>query len=260
MPRFIVDFGDIETIISNFQDAHRQRFGFIMDKTLMVEAVSVEVIGVTKKLDKVVLNKDTNASPLAMVRMYTYNAFHETPVFLREHLKGSIPGPAIIIATESTIIIEPGWEGKVTSEGYLILTRKTCLPEKKIASFDPVMLEIFNNRFISIAEQMGYVLNTAYSVNIKERLDFSCAIFDNKGNLIASAPHIPVHIGSMGECINLLKHKIQPGDVFMLNSPYHGGTHLPDITVVTPVFDKDNCRFQSPSCRCRGYCSWFHAS
>ena len=149
----------------------------------------------------------------------------------------------VLIEKNTTIIIEPGWEGEITERNHLLLNRKIPLPTRTAigTDADPVMLEIFNNRFMSVAEQMGYTLqNTAYSVNIKERLDFSCAIFDRQGNLIANAPHIPVHLGSMGECVKSLIRtqfkEMHAGDVYLINSPYHGGTHLPDITVVTPMF------------------------
>jgi 5-oxoprolinase (ATP-hydrolysing) len=177
--------------------------------------------------------------------MYSYGEFHETPAFQRDELKPGtcVSGPAVLIEKNTTIILEPGWEGEISERNHLLLNRKTPLLNQTAigTDADPVMLEIFNNRFMSVAEQMGYTLqNTAYSVNIKERLDFSCAIFDRCGNLIANAPHIPVHLGSMGECVkSLIRTQFQEmnqGDVYLINSPYHGGTHLPDITVITPMF------------------------
>ncbi|HCN90813.1 MAG TPA: 5-oxoprolinase, partial [Oxalobacteraceae bacterium] len=157
-----------------------------------------------------------------------------------------ISGPAIIAEKNATNVVEPGWEAEVTTFNHLVLSRVEARRQRKAigTTADPVMLEVFNNLFMSIAEQMGLRLqNTAISVNIKERLDFSCALFDAEGNLIANAPHIPVHLGSMGDSIKTIMHEnagqMRPGDVYMLNDPYHGGTHLPDITVVTPVFDKD---------------------
>jgi 5-oxoprolinase (ATP-hydrolysing) len=156
-----------------------------------------------------------------------------------------VQGPAIIAEKNATNIVEPGWQAQVTPLNHLVLKRVAARPERKAmgTDADPVMLEIFNNLFMSIAEQMGLRLqNTAFSVNIKERLDFSCALFDAQGNLIANAPHIPVHLGSMGDSIKTVMcenaGKMQPGDVYMLNDPYHGGTHLPDVTVITPVFDE----------------------
>ncbi|NYT47201.1 MAG: hydantoinase B/oxoprolinase family protein [Candidatus Methanofishera endochildressiae] len=162
-----------------------------------------------------------------------------------------VKGAAIIIEATATTVIEPDWQARVSDQGNLILTR-LCPVQRQLAigtSVDPVMLEIFNKLFMSIAEQMGFVLqNTAYSVNIKERLDFfhprACLILSE---LIANAPHIPVHLGSMGESVLSLVNnqaiKIEPGDVYLLNSPYHGGTHLPDITVVTPVFEQQQLLF-----------------
>ena len=244
-----VDFADKDALRTGFEEAHKKRFGFVIEgKAMVVEAVSVEIIGITERVSDPVLETETNPvfSPVSAVQMYSYGEFHETPVFQREELKPGtcISGPAILIEKNTTIIIEPGWEGEITERDHLLLHRKIPLPAHTAigTEADPVMLEIFNNRFMSVAEQMGYTLqNTAHSVNIKERLDFSCAIFDRQGNLIANAPHIPVHLGSMGECVkSLIQTQFQEmhaGDVYLINSPYHGGTHLPDITVVTPMFD-----------------------
>ena len=166
--------------------------------------------------------------------------------FKRNDLKpgAKIKGPAILIESNATTIVEPGWQAEINSANHLVMNRVVALP-KKVAigtQAEPVMLEVFNNLFMSIAEQMGGVLqNTSYSVNIKERLDFSCAIFDTQGDLVANAPHIPVHLGSMSESVKTVLRErrgtIKRGDVFMLNTPYNGGTHLPDVTVITPVFD-----------------------
>jgi 5-oxoprolinase (ATP-hydrolysing) len=154
-----------------------------------------------------------------------------------------VPGPALIVEDFATTVLEPGWQAQLTGRGDLLLARVQARQAQRSAgtAVDPVMLEIFNNLFMSVAEQMGVRLrSTAHSVNIKERLDFSCAIFDSIGGLIANAPHIPVHLGSMGESITIIARRnagqMRPGDVYVLNDPYHGGTHLPDITVVTPVF------------------------
>lgn len=154
-------------------------------------------------------------------------------------------GPAIISEPNQTTVIEPGWQAEVTPRDHLVLRRVQARVQRRAigTQADPVMLEVFNNLFMSIAEQMGYRLqNTAYSVNIKERLDFSCAIFDAEGNLIANAPHMPVHLGSMGESIKTVMRanasRMRPGDAYVVNDPYHGGTHLPDVTVITPVFDR----------------------
>ena len=155
-----------------------------------------------------------------------------------------IPGPALIIEPNQTVVIEDGWQAEVSGKNHLVLARvKELVRTKAIGTeADPVILEIFNNLFMSIAEQMGVTLqNTAYSVNIKERLDFSCAVFDPEGNLVANAPHMPVHLGSMDRSVETVLREnratLKPGDVYALNAPYNGGTHLPDITVCTPVFD-----------------------
>jgi 5-oxoprolinase (ATP-hydrolysing) len=156
-----------------------------------------------------------------------------------------IDGPAIIAEANATTVVEAGWRAEVTAYKHLVLRRVQALPKRHAigTTVDPVMLEIFNNLFMSIAEQMGLRLqNTAYSVNIKERLDFSCAIFDADGNLVANAPHMPVHLGSMGESIKAVMRRnagaMKAGDVYVLNDPYNGGTHLPDVTVISPVFDQ----------------------
>ncbi len=152
-------------------------------------------------------------------------------------------GPAILIEPNQTIVVEQGWEAAITRKDHVVLTRKEALDRVKAigTEADPVLLEIFNNLFMSIAEQMGVALqNTAYSVNIKERLDFSCAVFDHEGRLVANAPHMPVHLGSMDRSVEAIikgNADIKPGDVYAINAPYNGGTHLPDITVCTPVFD-----------------------
>jgi 5-oxoprolinase (ATP-hydrolysing) len=165
---------------------------------------------------------------------------------LREDLRGgdTVTGPAIVAEADATTVVEPGWQARVGEHGHLILTRHRPRPSRVAVGtdVDPVLLEVFNNLFMAIAEQMGVTLeNTAHSVNIKERLDFSCALFDAEGNLIANAPHIPVHLGSMGESIKEVLRRnhgsLRPGDVHAINDPYHGGTHLPDVTVVSPVFD-----------------------
>jgi 5-oxoprolinase (ATP-hydrolysing) len=167
-------------------------------------------------------------------------------VFLRGSLGAGnmVDGPALIIEPHQTIVVEPGWRAEVTTRNHVVVTRATPSPQRAAigTDADPIMLEVFNNLFMSIAEQMGVTLqNTAYSVNIKERLDFSCAVFDGDGRLVANAPHMPVHLGSMDRSvetiIRLNAGDIHPGDVFALNAPYNGGTHLPDITVCTPVFD-----------------------
>jgi 5-oxoprolinase (ATP-hydrolysing) len=182
-----------------------------------------------------------------MVRMFTGGAWHDTPVFERTDLRADdkIAGPALVRDANATTVIEPGWRAEISRRDHMILRRVTPRENANAADAkqsDPVLLELFNNLFMAIAEQMGFALqNTAYSVNIKERLDFSCAVFDGAGALVANAPHMPVHLGSMDRSvetiIRLNEGKVKPGDVFALNAPYNGGTHLPDITVCTPVFD-----------------------
>jgi 5-oxoprolinase (ATP-hydrolysing) len=178
--------------------------------------------------------------------MYVAGKWRETPAYERADLLPGdvVDGPAIIIEPTSTTVVDPGWQAQLSERNHLIVQRIEAL-QREVAvgtKVDPVMLEVFNNLFMSIAEQMGSTLeNTAYSVNIKERLDFSCALFDPHGNLVANAPHMPVHLGSMSESIRTVIREradaMSPGDVYMLNAPYNGGTHLPDITVITPVFD-----------------------
>jgi len=251
----IVDFNDVAAMREQFERSHRQRYGFSApEKALIVEAVSVEVVGKHQGGDEPVLKRHTNTFPeaIATVPMYTAQTWHETPVYQRQALQpgDSITGPAIIVEATGTNVIEPGWQAELTERNHLVLTGKLSQknpPESAthnplaLSKPDPVMLEIFNNLFRAIAEQMGITLqNTSSSVNIKERLDFSCAIFDQQGQLIANAPHIPVHLGSMSESVQALMtakgNTFKPGDVYASNNPYNGGTHLPDITVITPVF------------------------
>jgi 5-oxoprolinase (ATP-hydrolysing) len=246
----VIDFGSRDEIIERFEEAHRQQFGFISpEKSHIVEALSLEVIGEGEVLEDPILPVDENAvapDPLATVSMYSANGTHDTPVYDREAMVPGckVNGPAILKEANATTVVEPGWQAEVTKHNHIVITRVVALP-KRVAigtQADPVMLEVFNNLFMSIAEQMGGVLqNTSYSVNIKERLDFSCAIFDTSGDLVANAPHIPVHLGSMSESVKTVARQregtMKPGDVYMLNTPYNGGTHLPDVTVITPVFE-----------------------
>jgi 5-oxoprolinase (ATP-hydrolysing) len=183
--------------------------------------------------------------------MFGDGRYHDTPVYRRDAMQpgDAVAGPAIVAEANATTVVEPGWRAAVAARGELVLTRAVPRPARVAIGTraDPVMLEVFNNLFMAIAEQMGLTLaNTAYSVNIKERLDFSCAVFDGDGQLIANAPHMPVHLGSMGESVRTVivrnAGRMRAGDVYMLNDPYHGGTHLPDITVITPVFDDAGAR------------------
>ena len=240
-------------MLADFERQYRGRFSFLMPgRALVVESVSVEAVGKSEAPDERMAAPAAGpAAPLATVRMTTGGQAHDTPVFERERLAGGarIPGPAIIAERNATTVVEPGWEARLMEAGGLLLER-TVEREARYAAgtkADPVMLEVFNNLFMSIAEQMGVRLaQTAYSVNIKERLDFSCALFDAEGNLIANAPHMPVHLGSMGESIKTVIRRnagrMRPGDVYVLNDPYNGGTHLPDVTVITPVFAEPSPR------------------
>ncbi|MDR3370734.1 hydantoinase B/oxoprolinase family protein [Rhodoferax sp.] len=248
----IVPFGSLAETTARFEAAYRQRFAFLMQgKVLMVEAISVEAViagdAPVEASHALHAPRDLRAAGLVRetVRMYSSSQWHEALLVQRDDLRPGdlISGPAIIAEQNATTVVEPGWRAVITSFNHLALTRQTHRTIKYAAgtTADPVLLEVFNNLFMNIAEQMGLQLqNTAYSVNIKERLDFSCALFDADGNLIANAPHMPVHLGSMGESIKTViaenAGRMQPGDVYVLNDPYHGGTHLPDITVITPVY------------------------
>lgn len=245
----IVDYDTADAMKEAFEAAHRQRYAFnTPERGYVVEAVSIEGIGSSKAaIEKHREDTATGApSPMDTVSVYFADQWQETPIHDRDNLSPGhkVSGPAVIIEATGTTVVEPGWQAEINSFGHLILNRVIEREDRKAigTDADPVMLEIFNNLFMSIAEQMGATLeNTAYSVNIKERLDFSCAIFDAAGDLIANAPHMPVHLGSMGESIRAVingnKGHIKPGNVYVLNAPYNGGTHLPDVTVVTPVFD-----------------------
>jgi 5-oxoprolinase (ATP-hydrolysing) len=247
----VVAFGDIAGMVAQFESAYKKRYSFLMpEKTMIIEAISVEAIGVStdreEKAEQLPL-RDGALKAAETVQLFSGGQWHDTALYRREDMRPGdvVHGPAIIAEKNATNIVEPGWLAEVTPLNHLVMQRYQARVQRKAigTTADPVMLEVFNNLFMSIAEQMGLRLqNTAFSVNIKERLDFSCALFDAQGNLIANAPHIPVHLGSMGESIRTIIRenagKMQPGDVFMLNDPYHGGTHLPDITVITPAFDK----------------------
>jgi 5-oxoprolinase (ATP-hydrolysing) len=255
----IVAFGTPEEMKKQFETAYQKQFSFLMPgRTLIVEAVSVEALssGISPLSDRpasVLGSRATFSRPETIARMFTGGQWHQTPLHRREKMAPGqrVDGPAIIAEANATTVVEPGWRATVTELNHLVLER--VVPrEQRVAlgtQADPVMLEIFNNLYMSIAEQMGLRLqNTAYSVNIKERLDFSCALFDADGSLIANAPHMPVHLGSMGESIKTVIREncaangraMKPGNVYVLNAPYNGGTHLPDVTVITPVFDQES--------------------
>ena len=236
-------------MVAQFEAAYRRRFSFLVPgRALIAEAVSVEATAASEAPAlTAVPGKKGEGRPVAeeLVIGHFGGKPHRTPVFVRERLAlaDRIPGPAVIAEANATTVVEPGWEAEVMALGHLELRRVVARPARAAigTSVDPVMLEVFNNLFMSIAEQMGQRLaNTAHSVNIKERLDFSCALFDSGGRLIANAPHIPVHLGSMGESIQAVIRenagRMKAGDVYMLNAPYNGGTHLPDVTVITPVW------------------------
>ena len=244
----VVPFGSLQAMQQAFEKAYQQRFAFLMaNKPLMVEAVSVEVLLKGEALAEQVhaLNTLRDVPQRDTVKVYANGEWRDAALVVREDLRPGdvLQGPAIIAEKNATTVIEPGWQARVSALDHLVLERYLA----KEAQFavgtqaDPVLLEVFNNLFMNIAEQMGLQLqNTAHSVNIKERLDFSCALFDAQGNLIANAPHMPVHLGSMGESIKTVIREnaktMQEGNVYVLNDPYHGGTHLPDITVITPVY------------------------
>ena len=240
----------LDAMIAAFEASHRKQFGFVFeDKAIMVESLEVEAVGGGADIEEPE-SALVEGQPRehAEVRIYTQGAWRTARAFLRAALRPGhrVDGPALIIEPHQTVMIEPGWQATVTARDAIVLARVVPLPRRTAigTAADPVMLEVFNNLFMSIAEQMGVVLqNTAYSVNIKERLDFSCAVFDGNGRLIANAPHMPVHLGSMDRSvetiIRLNEGDIHPGDVFALNAPYNGGTHLPDITVCSPVFAQE---------------------
>jgi 5-oxoprolinase (ATP-hydrolysing) len=247
----VLSFGSRSEMQAAFEQAYRRRFSFLMPgKALVVEAVSIEALGRSDAPPEQPAGAQPVRAPARAheaVPMFGDGEWRVTGVYRRQDIAPGdrIKGPAIIAEANATTVVEQGWQAEVTSYNHLVLRRVEALPERHAigTTVDPVMLEIFNNLFMSIAEQMGLRLqNTAYSVNIKERLDFSCAIFDADGNLVANAPHMPVHLGSMGESIKTVMRanagKMKSGDVYVLNDPYNGGTHLPDVTVISPVFDE----------------------
>ena len=247
----VVDMSDHDGLKRNFSNAHKKRFGFaIAGRDLVVEAISIEVIGATTWAED--REHEINASRTAVPAMSHHSVWvdgarQKTPFYDRNQMNpgDKIDGPAVIVEPVGTTVVEQGWQAWVTPLNHMVLTRIEARPERVAigTNADPVMLEIFNNLFMSIAEQMGATLaNTSYSVNIKERLDFSCAVFDTHGNLVANAPHMPVHLGSMSDSVRAIiserDKNMRPGDVYALNAPYNGGTHLPDVTLITPVFDE----------------------
>jgi len=247
----LVDYGTIAEMTKHFEKEHKRRFGFMAEELdLIVEAVSVEGIGKSAIVPENFQSVKTKTAALVLgkTEIYSNGQYLQSSVFDRQELRygHEILGPALIIESNSTTVVESEWQAVVTKDNNLVLKRVKNRPEIFAigTKVDPIKLEIFNNLYMSIAEQMGVTLqNTTQSVNIKERLDFSCAIFDGSGSLVANAPHIPVHLGSMSDSVRSIVQargqSIAPGDVFALNAPYNGGTHLPDVTIITPVFDKN---------------------
>ena len=253
-----VKLADLEAMITAFEASYLKTYSFLMDRPLIVEAISIEATGLSEQPDLSQVGEraaagaggdDVHAGtrePSATVRLYAGGSWQDAPLHHRERMRPgqAVTGPAIIAEPSSTTVVDEGWRARVTPAGHLLVARVAAARDARVGTeADPVLLEIFNNMFMSIAEQMGTALeSTAQSVNIRERLDFSCALFDADGSLIANAPHIPVHLGSMGtsvkEVIRRRAGRMKPGDVYAVNDPYHGGTHLPDVTVVTPVFDQ----------------------
>jgi 5-oxoprolinase (ATP-hydrolysing) len=257
-----VPLRDLREMVAAFEQAYRQYFSFLMrGKAIIAEAVSVELAapsapvladappdGAAPRQEPApgqAPGRGPGGGGEASVLLYSADGWRRAPLARRRDLRPGdrVVGPALITEDFATTVVEPGWRAEVTGQGDLLLARVSARPDRVGAgtAVDPVMLEIFNNLFMSVAEQMGVRLQaTAHSVNVKERLDFSCALFDAEGGLIANAPHMPVHLGSMGESIKIIARRnagrMRPGDVYVLNDPYHGGTHLPDVTVVTPVF------------------------
>ena len=246
-----VPMTDVAGIVAAFTAAHRARFGFATpERPVVAELVAVEAVAAGEAVREPEVPPRTEGAPepLDHVSMWSGGREHRTPVFDRTALRAGdrLPGPALVREANATTVVEPGWTAELTAQDHLLLRRTQPLPSRVPPGSDkpdPVLLELFNNLFMNVAEQTGAVLqNTSLSVNIKERLDFSCAIFDGQGNLVANAPHVPVHLGAMGESVKTVLRSrgpsLRPGDVVALNNPFNGGTHLPDVTVITPVFDE----------------------
>ena len=243
-----VELAGLDAMTAAFEADHRAMYSFLMDRPLIAEAISVEAIGLTEQPDLSHLGdpaEGNKTSSPETVRVYSNGSWRDAPLRHREWMRptDTVTGPAIVVEANATTVVDDGWQATMTRLGHLLVERVVAPTQSEAGTdVDPVLLEIFNNLFMSIAEQMGFRLEaTAQSVNIRERLDFSCALFDPDGNLVANAPHIPVHLGSMGSTVKEVIRRrcadMKPGDVYAVNDPYHGGTHLPDITVITPVFD-----------------------
>lgn len=255
-----VESGPAPLVLAGFEQRYRSRFGFCYaDRPICIATIEVECIAGAEQPHPAAPadSEPRDGRPESFARIFSRDDWHAAPVYRRKNLTvgQTVTGPAVVLEPTSTIVVEAGWQAQLQAGGDLLLQacpaaagdqpspgRDAATISDAVARPDPVLLAIFNQRFMSVAEQMGFVLqNTAHSVNIKERLDFSCALFDADANLIANAPHIPVHLGSMGESVlALLRNRagrFEPDEAYLLNSPYAGGTHLPDITLVTPVFD-----------------------
>jgi 5-oxoprolinase (ATP-hydrolysing) len=246
-----VELTEPDTMTHTFEERHRATYSFTLDRPVVVEALSVEATGLTEPPDLSALTTSSSArGATETVSLHTGGAWRDVPLHRREELPPAetVTGPAIITEVSATTVVDDGWRAATTDDGHLVMERVAVTQSSDLGTeADPVLLEVFNNLFMSIAEQMGARLeSTAQSVNIKERLDFSCALFDPDGSLVANAPHIPVHLGSMGtsvqEVIRRRGDSMRPGDTYAVNDPYHGGTHLPDVTVITPVFDTEGER------------------
>ncbi|GAB2649875.1 hydantoinase B/oxoprolinase family protein [Nocardia goodfellowii] len=243
-----VPFGEPVAMASQFETRHRETYSFTLDRPIVVEAMSIEATGITEPPDlSGLVRRAAQTSAPRTVRLHTGGGWRDVSRYRRTELTPgtAVTGPTVITEDNSTTVVDDGWQAAVNEIGHLVMERvaATTGPDADTEA-DPVLLEVFNNLFMSIAEQMGARLeSTAQSVNIKERLDFSCALFDPEGNLVANAPHIPVHLGSMGTSVKEVIQRragaraMRPGDTYAVNDPYHGGTHLPDVTVITPVFD-----------------------
>ncbi|MER7754988.1 hydantoinase B/oxoprolinase family protein [Kitasatospora sp. NPDC097643] len=239
-----VRLGDVAAMTGEFEERHRATYSFLMNRPLVIEALAVEGTGLSEQPE---LNPPTATATIEphTVPLFTSGSWRQVPLLERESMRpdDTVTGPAVIAEANATTVVDDGWQAAMTPTGHLLVEQVRATVEESVpTAADPVLLEVFNNLFMAIAQQMGARLeSTAQSVNIKERLDFSCALFDPHGNLVANAPHIPVHLGSMGttvkEVIRRRGPHLRPGDTYAVNDPYHGGTHLPDITVVTPVFD-----------------------
>jgi 5-oxoprolinase (ATP-hydrolysing) len=255
-----VGHGALTDIVAEFEAQHRQRYGFFApDKPLTVEAVEVETVGEAgvAPMEPEQAEAEGEPEPVTHIDLHAGGQSRQAALYERGRLLPGheFDGPALVAETTATTVVDPGWRARIDALRNLVMERVEPLPVRHAigTAADPVMLEVFNNLFMSIAEQMGVALqNTAHSVNIKERLDFSCALFDRDATLVANAPHMPVHLGSMGESVAAIIRArsvgrgMRPGDVYAQNAPYNGGTHLPDVTVVTPVFAEDDAEGRSP--------------